>query len=386
MSQSSVEQMNLNRDELLSQLRQMDDYEFEQLVGDVWEQRGWKTTVTSGQADRGIDVIAEKSTPFHQKHLIQAKRYSKGNKIGSPDVQQYSSLQQQESNVDSVIIVTTSSFSPQAKEIAKKLNVKLVDGAELSGIILNNEPDLICESYFNSTELNINDTTGETTAESDVDGSDIKDAHHSDKQKHNSSILTTIFNISESLFDICPICQSSSIHKDRSIPPAVFTCEYCDAKLKQDWGHLSIQAYYTLVEGDSELVGESKKVSEWRKSHIGSSKDSNTEIITKHTKSKFDILRSNGFEKIHGEKRKRHEMLNFGHCPLCAGDKMKIIFDNIDSSCPLYEYTHRNNKYIIEYEKIFWKKEIESKNVVGCKKCGSIWVPKNRLGSYKKVI
>ena len=30
--------MNLSQDELLSQLRQMDEYEFEELVADVWEQ------------------------------------------------------------------------------------------------------------------------------------------------------------------------------------------------------------------------------------------------------------------------------------------------------------------------------------------------------------
>lgn len=136
--------MDLNQQEFLSQLRQIDEYEFEHLVADVWEQQGWQTTVTSGSNDRGIDVIAEKGSPFRQKHLIQAKRYSAGNKIGSPDIQQYSSLRQQEDDVDAVVVVTTSSFTPEAERTAQDLNVKLIDGQELCDIIVDsNSQDIV---------------------------------------------------------------------------------------------------------------------------------------------------------------------------------------------------------------------------------------------------
>ncbi|MFC7059975.1 restriction endonuclease [Halovenus salina] len=128
----------------------MDEYEFEQLVANVWEQRGWETTVTTGSSDRGIDVIAEKSGPFSQKHLIQAKRYSAGNKIGSPDIQQYSSLRQQESDVDAVVVVTTSSFTAQAQQTADDLNVKLVDGNDLCEMILELDSQDFLSDYFES--------------------------------------------------------------------------------------------------------------------------------------------------------------------------------------------------------------------------------------------
>lgn len=52
--------MNLSRDELLSQLREMDPYEFEELVADIWEYQGWETTVTTSSNDMGIDVIEKK--------------------------------------------------------------------------------------------------------------------------------------------------------------------------------------------------------------------------------------------------------------------------------------------------------------------------------------
>lgn len=129
--------MGFSHTELLNELRRMDEYKFEELVADVWSERGWKTKVTSGSNDRGIDIIAEKHNPFYQKQLIQAKRHSSNNKIGSPDIQQYSSLYQQEKRVDSVIIITTSSFSQQAKKTADDLNIKLVNHNDLSEIIFN---------------------------------------------------------------------------------------------------------------------------------------------------------------------------------------------------------------------------------------------------------
>lgn len=107
-------------------LKEMDEYEFEHLVADIWNARGYRTTVTSESVDRGIDVVAVRDTPYRQKELIQAKRYME-KKVGSPEIQQYSSLKHQEEDVDAVIIVTTSSFSGQAEMVAKKLNVKLID-------------------------------------------------------------------------------------------------------------------------------------------------------------------------------------------------------------------------------------------------------------------
>lgn len=114
----------------LEQFRSMDEYEFEHLVADVWQKKGWDTTVTQGSNDAGIDIIAEKDDLYHKKILIQAKRYSKGNNVGSQQVQQYYSLKDQEDNVDEVLIVTTSDFTDPARELAEKLNVKLINGPE----------------------------------------------------------------------------------------------------------------------------------------------------------------------------------------------------------------------------------------------------------------
>jgi restriction endonuclease Mrr len=139
--------MDLKETELLGKLRTIDAYAFERLVADLWEERGWETTVTSGSNDGGIDVIAEQHVPFQQKQLIQAKRYSRENLVGSPEIQQYSSLRRQVPGVDSVIIVTTSGFTAQAKETAHDLNVKLVDASALYEILTDLDAVGILEQY-----------------------------------------------------------------------------------------------------------------------------------------------------------------------------------------------------------------------------------------------
>lgn len=118
----------------LTALQELEPYEFEQYVADVWEVEGWDTEVQPETNDYGIDVIATRNNPVPQKALIQVKRHTGSTKVGGPDVQQYASLRQQEPAVDSVIIVSTNEFTDRARELAHKLNVKLVTGSELVGM------------------------------------------------------------------------------------------------------------------------------------------------------------------------------------------------------------------------------------------------------------
>lgn len=119
----------------LQALRQMDPYEFEHLVADVWEAKGWTTEVSTASNDAGVDVTATRDHPYKQKILIQAKRYGEDTTVGSPEVQQYASLRQHEHDVDAAVIVTTSSFTSSAKDMADRLNVKCVDGQVFLNII-----------------------------------------------------------------------------------------------------------------------------------------------------------------------------------------------------------------------------------------------------------
>jgi len=132
---------------LLSRLQSMDEYAFEQLIGDLWSEMGWRTTVTTASMDRGVDVIAERDSPFHEKQIIQAKRYNSNNPVSSSEIQQYAGLHLQEDNVDAVVVVTTGRFTSNAQEVAAESNVKLVDGKDLCKMIRDDGVAVSIESY-----------------------------------------------------------------------------------------------------------------------------------------------------------------------------------------------------------------------------------------------
>jgi hypothetical protein len=104
--------------------------EFERLVANIWADNGFQTTVTQATADRGLDVIA---TSGGQKIAIQAKRYHPDKtKVGGPETRRALGASTEE-GASKCVIVTTSSFTKQAREASKRAGngLELVNGAEL---------------------------------------------------------------------------------------------------------------------------------------------------------------------------------------------------------------------------------------------------------------
>lgn len=160
--------------------------EFERFVSEVWKQMGWDTQVTPNSNDNGIDIIATKSGVHEQKAVIQAKKYSPSNKIGQPDIQQYDTLRRQDSSVDFVVVVTTSEFTSNAKNLSDNLNVKIVNGREFSHAALEHMTEeriskLLSESNAATTSIEVN--------------TDEKDG--STDNPHLSSTLSTILERKE---------------------------------------------------------------------------------------------------------------------------------------------------------------------------------------------
>jgi restriction system protein len=142
-----------NEAQLKAALQQMDPYEFEHFVADLWERMGWQTDVSTESADEGVDVIARKDVPYEQVTLIQAKRYGPNTTVGSPDIQQYASLKKQYDGVDKVAIVTTNEFTQQAQDLADRLNVKLINGDDLVELIVSNEAAELVVEYLDFLEF-----------------------------------------------------------------------------------------------------------------------------------------------------------------------------------------------------------------------------------------
>lgn len=128
-------------------LQEMDSFDFEHFIADLWERRGWQTIVSNESSDRGVDITAIRSDDgFQTKAVIQAKRFQSDSSVGSPQIQQYASLKQQE-GADIVVVVTTSTFSNQAETLADDLNVKLVDINDLVSVIQEEQADDLLEQY-----------------------------------------------------------------------------------------------------------------------------------------------------------------------------------------------------------------------------------------------
>ena len=142
--------MSSDPDELLWRFQDIDEYEFEKFVADLWALQGWETEVTAEGDDAGIDIVARKSAPVPQKQVIQVKRYSPDNSVGRPEIQQYSSLRY-EDDVDAVVVITTGQFTEGAEEVARKHNVKTINGRQLCSQINTVDRKQLVESYISGS-------------------------------------------------------------------------------------------------------------------------------------------------------------------------------------------------------------------------------------------
>ncbi|WP_435180441.1 restriction endonuclease [Halorussus sp. AFM4] len=160
---------------LKEKLRSIPPNEFEQFVAAIWAQYGYQTKVTPPGKDRGVDVWATREFPYPRTEVIQVKRYGQGNSVSSPDVQQYSALREQE-NADLALIVTTSRFTSEAKEIASDLGVEILDIDRLVSTVSTDGHYQLLAKY-----APINDTAGhrlslEPMADSLVESTGLNDS------------------------------------------------------------------------------------------------------------------------------------------------------------------------------------------------------------------
>ena len=232
----------------LSDVRSMDPYDFEKLVARVWSSKGYETNVRKASNDKGVDIEANSG---NHKILIQAKRYAANSKIGGPDVRNYATLYQQDPTADQVIIVTTSSFTQQAKEIAAEQNITIVNGSNFVDMMEKNsiqldEPDQKVRSYTPSKNY---------------------------KEKHK-------------YFNKCPICGDQNVVAKESDRNVIIKCRDCKSKWEKMEVSNNIGGHYIAWKGISgEAQGVLKTTSEWVASTNNTGSQKNTSSSTKDHKS-----------------------------------------------------------------------------------------------------
>jgi len=187
-------------------LQNINPYEFEHFVGDLWEEEGWNTTVSQESNDQGVDVIADKSGTIDQRLAIQAKRYSEGNKVGRPKVQQYHSLKQQDTSADAAVVVTTSGFTKDARLWAHDHNVKLVDGDDLVDMVEKHGAKNLVEQYAPSVDELKDDSTTESssTKKSSTSSSSSSSSSASSTGKVKWIVVATLASVAGFALSIDP--------------------------------------------------------------------------------------------------------------------------------------------------------------------------------------
>jgi hypothetical protein len=107
----------------------VDPYSFELLLGMIYETQGFHVIETPKSGDQGADVLIEKAG---ERTVIQAKLYA--DSVGNKAVQEAIAARTH-FRCHAAQVVTNSTFTPSAKQLAASSDVRLVDRNELTLLI-----------------------------------------------------------------------------------------------------------------------------------------------------------------------------------------------------------------------------------------------------------
>jgi restriction system protein len=129
-------------------LLEINPYEFERLVRDLFAEMGYDTWRTQSSRDDGIDAVATKSDPHMPVEcIVQAKRYRGA--VSPRDVQALMGAMAEKPTATHGYLVTTSWLSPRSRQRARSLRIHTIERNQLAAmikellgidIVISNEP------------------------------------------------------------------------------------------------------------------------------------------------------------------------------------------------------------------------------------------------------
>lgn len=105
--------------------------EFEDLVAELFESYGHQAQVAGGASDHGVDVLVQSAQG--EKWVVQCKRYA--GSVGEPVVRDLYGVLQHEA-AQRAYLVTTGSFTTQARAWAEGKPIMLYDGESLVKLVM----------------------------------------------------------------------------------------------------------------------------------------------------------------------------------------------------------------------------------------------------------
>jgi Holliday junction resolvasome RuvABC ATP-dependent DNA helicase subunit len=121
---------------LSDNLQTLSGQDFEKLIEALLTRMGFKTEMTSTTGDGGIDIIAVLDKAIvGGRYLFQCKRFAPDNLVGAPMVRDFYGAVTADRAVKGILI-TTSEFTVQAREFARRVGVELIDLEQLQKLLL----------------------------------------------------------------------------------------------------------------------------------------------------------------------------------------------------------------------------------------------------------
>ncbi|WP_406390842.1 restriction endonuclease [Streptomyces sp. NBC_00887] len=109
----------------------MDPYDFEEAVAALCRRDGCTDAeVVGGAGDLGADVVG--TTPDGRRLVVQCKRYTAENKVGSQDLQRFGGTCYAVHEAGTAVVVTTGEFTEPARRYAEQCGIVCVDLAGLT--------------------------------------------------------------------------------------------------------------------------------------------------------------------------------------------------------------------------------------------------------------
>jgi hypothetical protein len=109
--------------------------DFERLIVALLTQMGFQAEMTKLSGDGGIDIVAHLDRPIiGGRYLFQCKRFAPDNLVGAPTIRDFYGAVTADRAVKGVF-VTTSDFTPQAREFAEKTGLELINLAQLRQLL-----------------------------------------------------------------------------------------------------------------------------------------------------------------------------------------------------------------------------------------------------------
>jgi len=123
-------------EEIPTEWAELSGINFEKLIAALLNKMGFITEVTKASGDGGVDIEAMLDRPIiGGRYLFQCKRFAADNLIGSPTVREFYGALVADRKAVKGILITTSGFTPQAREFAANLHIELIDGIGLAQLL-----------------------------------------------------------------------------------------------------------------------------------------------------------------------------------------------------------------------------------------------------------